>query len=594
MKKFSTSTWHKILGAGLVTLMTACGGGSGSSDSVSVATASDADQSASVSLGRKVKVSNPPPAPEPTDGWANCASEGGTCSFSGTKQVRYGANGLYAFRTVTGPVQCTNSVFGDPVPGVTKACAYAATATTGPAPAPTPAPTETWTDCASEGGTCSFSGTRQVRYGANGTYAYRTLTGPVQCTNSVFGDPVYGVAKTCAYSDTTTTTPEPAPAPSPAPADGGRIVAPEFFGMHLAAQSHEGWPSVKFGIQRTWDSWPGVSWNVLNPSAGVYNWTTLDTLVNDSVAHGVELVYVFGHVPQWASTNPSGNCDGSTAGDCYAPQAQAWRDFVAQITDRYKGKIKYWELWNEPNAGNFWKGTHAQLVEMARNAYPIIKNAGGTVLSPSPQGTSSHTWIDAYLSAGGGSYLDIVTFHGYLYGAPETLGTLVSNIRAVQNKHGLSAKPLWDTEHSWGDKSWPMGADQDQQSAWLARYIVLSFFHRIERSFWYGWEHFVWGSLFDRSTDTILKPGIAYREVYNWMIGASFQSCTTSGSAYQCRITRANGYEGLIVWNGSGNSNITVPPGYNRMRTLDATSSAVSAGQVISAGMKPVLIEKPY
>ncbi|MDQ9169716.1 hypothetical protein Q8A64_04745 [Oxalobacteraceae bacterium R-40] len=392
-----------------------------------------------------------------------------------------------------------------------------------------------------------------------------------------------------------TPTPAPAPAPEPVPstppADGGRVVSPEFFGMHLAAQTYEGWPSVKFAIQRTWDSWPGVAWSELNPSPGVYKWDSLDSLVNDSIAHGVDLVYTFGYVPQWASTNKTGNCDGAGAGSCYAPETQAWRDFVTQITQRYKGKIKYWEIWNEPNAGNFWKGSHAQLVDMSREAYPIIKNSGGTVLSPSPQGTASHTWIDGFLAAGGKSYFDILTFHGYLYGPPEYLNALVANIRAVQSKHGVSSKPLWDTEHSWGDKTWPMGGDQDQQSAWLARYVVLSFFHGIERSFWYGWEHFNWGSLFDRTTDTILKPGIAYREVYNWMIGSSFHPCQSSNNVYQCRITRADGYEGLIVWNGNGQSAFSVPAGYVRARTIDASSSAISAGQAINIGIKPLLLE---
>jgi len=66
--------------------------------------------------------------------------------------------------------------------------------------------TSQWQRCAEEGGTCTFSGTRQVRYGANGTYAYRTATGTISCTNSVFGDPVYGVKKYCDMSTTTTTT----------------------------------------------------------------------------------------------------------------------------------------------------------------------------------------------------------------------------------------------------------------------------------------------------------------------------------------------------------------------------------------------------
>lgn len=362
--------------------------------------------------------------------------------------------------------------------------------------------------------------------------------------------------------------------------------------MHVAAQRHEGWPTVKFGTQRLWDSWPGVAWIDIHKGIGSYNWTELDAQVADSLAHGVELVYTFGYVPAWASTNPSGACDGATPGSCYAPNPQAWQDFVKAITTRYQGKIKYWELWNEPNAGNFWKGSNAQLVAMAKDAYSIIRANGGTVLSPAPQGTSSATWLDAYFGAGGAAYADVVSFHGYLYGPPETLNLLVANLRTVKDKHGIGAKPTWDTEHSWGNASWPMGADEDQQAAWLARYQVLSFFHGIERSFWYGWEHFTWGTLFDRNTDIIKKPGIAYREVYNWMIGAGFNPCQITGSLYQCKLTRANGYEAQIVWSASGQASYTVPAGYVRMKTIDGTVSTVQPGQVIAAGMKPVLIEK--
>ena len=48
------------------------------------------------------------------------------------------------------------------------------------------AQTSNWTFCASEGGDCAFSGTTQVRYGANGAYVYQTLTDGTPCTNAVF------------------------------------------------------------------------------------------------------------------------------------------------------------------------------------------------------------------------------------------------------------------------------------------------------------------------------------------------------------------------------------------------------------------------
>jgi hypothetical protein len=137
-------------------------------------------------------------APASADGWTGCAGEGGNCSFSGTRQVRYGANDAYSYRTATGSILCNNGTFGDPAYGLPKSCSYAAATTTAEAPAP--APTSSWTACAAENGSCSFSGTRQVRYGANGVYVYKTATGPISCSNSTFGDPIVGVVKLCSVS----------------------------------------------------------------------------------------------------------------------------------------------------------------------------------------------------------------------------------------------------------------------------------------------------------------------------------------------------------------------------------------------------------
>ena len=81
--------------------------------------------------------------------------------------------------------------------------ALASTTTTTPTPTPTPTTTVTWTTCASEGGTCSFSGTRDVRYGTATSYVIKTFTSKVACTNTVFGDPARGYVKSCSYSSVT-------------------------------------------------------------------------------------------------------------------------------------------------------------------------------------------------------------------------------------------------------------------------------------------------------------------------------------------------------------------------------------------------------
>jgi len=118
--------------------------------------------------------------------WTFCAPEGGLCAFTGTTEVRYGANGVYVYLTLTDGTACTNAVFGDPIYGTVKECATRIP----------PDQTE-WTFCAVEGGECAFTGVRDVRYGANGVYVYQTLLDGTACNNQVFGDPLYGVVKSC-------------------------------------------------------------------------------------------------------------------------------------------------------------------------------------------------------------------------------------------------------------------------------------------------------------------------------------------------------------------------------------------------------------
>lgn len=144
--------------------------------------------------------------------WTHCANEGQVCSFTGSREVRYGANGKYITKTVSAPVACNNTTFGDPIVGVVKTCSYS----TQSVPAPI-----TWTYCANEGQVCSFTGNREVRYGANGKYVSKTVSAPVTCNNATFGDPIMGVVKTCSYSsassDPTRATMKPSLLPSPMP-----------------------------------------------------------------------------------------------------------------------------------------------------------------------------------------------------------------------------------------------------------------------------------------------------------------------------------------------------------------------------------------
>jgi len=84
----------------------------------------------------------PPPSCDATglpSGYVKCADENGYCSFSGTQNVYYGADSCYKVKTLTNGVNCSNDVFGDPLPGVAKACYVPPSA-----PPPPPPPPGNW------------------------------------------------------------------------------------------------------------------------------------------------------------------------------------------------------------------------------------------------------------------------------------------------------------------------------------------------------------------------------------------------------------------------------------------------------------------
>jgi hypothetical protein len=79
----------------------------------------------------------------------NCATEhwpatkpihsSNICRFEGTRTVAYGNQGKFVTRTATGSVNCSNAVFGDPLPGKAKRCHLNVVTLTSPSqPASTP------------------------------------------------------------------------------------------------------------------------------------------------------------------------------------------------------------------------------------------------------------------------------------------------------------------------------------------------------------------------------------------------------------------------------------------------------------------------
>ena len=401
-----------------------------------------------------------------------------------------------------------------------------------------------------------------------------------------------------------------------------------FFGLQMNSGtiSEQPWPSVSFKGTRLWDA--AVHWADINTANGVYDWTLLDKWLADAQANDVRLLYTFGEVPTWASSNPNDSTCAANPGSCDPPKDlnadgtgtdQYWKDFVTTLVTHNKnsttGHITKWEIWNE-GLGNprRWTGTIPQLIRMAQDASTIIKAANPTagVLTPSfgPELRDSRALLDSYLAAGGGKYADEISLHGYVAtqgsaGEPEDLIGYMSFTRAILAKYGQSNKQVWDTEASWGETSNNGFTDQDLQAAFLARFYLVHRSLGISRFYWYQWNNKLSGGLWIPNTKdprlpgTLLKPGVAYTQMFNWMVGARLSSpCTASGTVWTCQFRRRGGYQAQAIWDTAASCKqgrcdtieYTVDAQYQQYRTLDGDTISITNSKV-PIGIKPILVE---
>jgi hypothetical protein len=117
--------------------------------------------------------------------FTQCASEGGSFTFTLPVEAAYGANGSYDYNWgVSGTVAFNNTAWGnDPAFGIQKAGYYMP---------------YTW--CASENGTVTFTSPTDLAYGANGHYIFQhAFTGTVTFNNATFTDPISGTVKAGYY-----------------------------------------------------------------------------------------------------------------------------------------------------------------------------------------------------------------------------------------------------------------------------------------------------------------------------------------------------------------------------------------------------------
>jgi hypothetical protein len=368
----------------------------------------------------------------------------------------------------------------------------------------------------------------------------------------------------------------------------GRAIPADYFGLTINEIGLKSpWPALSFSGVRLWGA---IYWAEFNPAPGVFNWTRFDAILDVAQRHNVDVIFNLAYTPQWAASVKDAAPGFSPGASSPPADIRYWEDFVQAAVKRAAGRIRYWEVWNEPEDPIYYSGDIASMVRLQQRAFEIIKGVDPTlmVITPSSNGTAKgFRWQEAFLAAGGGKFADILGFHGYWDNPnPEAMVGIIERFKQLFAAYGLAGKPVWDTEGGWPATL----SDPDAQASYVARSYLLQWSFGVDRFYWYAYEGggATWGKLWDRGRG-VLAPGIAYRTVYRWLAGSVIlHELERSGPVWRIELRLQDGRKAIAVWTTGRRMAYASPSGYARLEDLYGSETPIRGS--VEIGPKPVLL----
>ncbi len=209
-----------------------------------------------------------------------------------------------------------------------------------------------------------------------------------------------------------------------------------------------------------------LAWIDLEPQPGQWYWDYADHQVAAAERYGLRMFAYMGLTPDWAIPELVARYH-SGIGYRFPPpeeSAYAFRQYCRKVALRYKGRIRHYQFWNEPNGcswvndgcanGHEAPNTRALYTRwlkewataMRRVDPNCVLGLGGLDLN---QGVErGHEYLEGVYAHGGREAFDAVSIHPY-----DANGTLhhkaIQEIRRVMVEHGDARKGVWISEYGW-------------------------------------------------------------------------------------------------------------------------------------------------
>lgn len=150
-------------------------------------------------------------------------------------------------------------------------------------------------------------------------------------------------------------------------------------------------------------------WRDMERKPGIWDFSAQDRILDEYAKYQIELMPILSNPPAWARTR----------GPNSTPDFAAWRDYTGRLFDRYGKRIRFWEIWNEPDLrsfADFDASDYVKLLEIAREEQQRripgshLLTGGLSGMKTPPGGKAG---FQEYMLAHTKGNYDILAFHGH-------------------------------------------------------------------------------------------------------------------------------------------------------------------------------------
>ena len=205
--------------------------------------------------------------------------------------------------------------------------------------------------------------------------------------------------------------------------DLGRV---DCVGVHAFLDEYSLDVAARFGARwnRLWDGTALTHWSTVQPDGPAFRWELADANLARIHARGFRPLGVLYHINEWKRSWVTGKAPvwiyeklGSTnRGSALlgnAEMMELWKQYVHETVKRYKGKIDYWEVLNEPYNAGFGDWSPQEYMQILEITEGAIRKANPDAKVVAPCTYLSPKWCPPMLEAGLLEHLDVFSYHGY-------------------------------------------------------------------------------------------------------------------------------------------------------------------------------------